>query len=108
MFFHLLYLLFALQFRNHCYLPPISLDRSLQVLFGEDRKSMLGDCFSVLVILMICLYSMFLIFFKIQNKKFGVRKCWEFYLFLFLACQILHVFLPDILVHCTLIDYAFI
>jgi hypothetical protein len=28
----------------------------------------------------------------------------EFYFFLFLACQILHVLLPDILVHCALID----
>jgi hypothetical protein len=71
--------LFALQFRNHCYLPPISfvaLERTLQVLFGEDRKSMSVDCFSVLVILIlhrfdlglhaslmnVYLYSMFLFF----------------------------------------------
>jgi len=46
--------LFALQFRNHCYFPPISLlvlKKILQVLFGEDRKSTSDDCFSVLVIL---------------------------------------------------------
>jgi len=46
--------LFALKFRNHCYLPSISLvvlEKFLQVLFGEDKKSMSGDCFFVLVIL---------------------------------------------------------
>jgi len=48
--------LFALQFRNHCYLPFISfvaLEKTLQVQFREDRKSMSGDCFSVLVILIL-------------------------------------------------------
>jgi len=77
--------LFAFQFRNHYYLPPISLvalERTLQVLFREDRKSMSGDCFSVLVILIlhrfdlalyaslmvVYLYSMFLLFF-IKKKK---------------------------------------
>jgi hypothetical protein len=29
-------------------LPPISLERALQVLVGEDIKSRLSDCFSVL------------------------------------------------------------
>jgi hypothetical protein len=29
-------------------LPPISLERALQVLVGEDRKSRSSDCFSVL------------------------------------------------------------
>jgi hypothetical protein len=35
--------LFALQFRNHCYLTPISLvalEKILLVLFREDRKSL--------------------------------------------------------------------
>jgi hypothetical protein len=86
MIFHLLYLLFALQFRNHCYLAHISLERTLQVLFGEDKKSLLGYCFSILVILilhrfdlalhaslvMIYLYSMFL-FFLIIKKKLGAK-----------------------------------
>jgi hypothetical protein len=31
-----------------------------------------------------------------------------FFFFHFLACQLLHIFLPNISVHCTLIDYAFI
>jgi hypothetical protein len=36
-------------------------------------------------------------------------KMQEFYLFIFfLACQILHVFLPDISVLCALIDYVYI
>jgi hypothetical protein len=46
--------LFALQFRNHCYLSPISLvtlKRNLKVIFGEDKKSMSGDYFFVLVTL---------------------------------------------------------
>jgi hypothetical protein len=30
------------------------------------------------------------------------------FLFLFLACQILHVVLPDTSVHCALIDYIYI
>jgi hypothetical protein len=29
-------------------LPPISRERALQVLVGEDRKSRLSDCFSLL------------------------------------------------------------
>jgi hypothetical protein len=91
MIFHLLYLLFALQFRNLCYLPPISLERTLQVLFGEDRKSMSGDYSSVLVILilhrfdlalhaslvMIYLYSMFSLFFK-KKKKIGGENAGNF------------------------------
>jgi hypothetical protein len=74
---------------------------------------MSGDYFSVLAILiphrfdfalhasplMFYPYSMFLLFYPYSK---------EFYFFLFLAYQILHVFLPDISVHCALIDYAFI
>jgi hypothetical protein len=59
------------------------------------------------------LYSKFL-FFSIK-KKIGMSdiamslKMQEFYLFIFfLACQILHVFLPDISVLCALIDYVYI
>jgi hypothetical protein len=58
-------------------LPPISLERALQVLVGEDRKSKSSDCFSVLASsslhrldralhMMLFLYS---IFFK--KKKGG-------------------------------------
>jgi hypothetical protein len=48
---YLLYLVLTVQSWNHYYFPPISLERILQVLFGEDRKSMSGDCFSVLATL---------------------------------------------------------
>jgi hypothetical protein len=38
-----------MQSRNQLCLPPMSLERTVQVLFGEDRKSRSSDCFSVLV-----------------------------------------------------------
>jgi hypothetical protein len=102
----------------------MSLERILQVLFGEDRKSMLGYYFSVLANLiphkfdfalhasplMFYLYSMFLLFLIIYIYIYiylGVKMKGILF-FLFLAYQILHVFLFEILVHCTLIDYAFI
>jgi hypothetical protein len=101
-----------------CPLFLLCLEKFLHVIFGEDRKSMPGDCFSVLEILilhrfdlalhaslmMIYLYSMFLLF--LITKKKG-EKMQGILFFLFLAYQILHVFLPDILVHYALIDYAF-
>jgi uncharacterized membrane protein YhaH (DUF805 family) len=58
---------------------------------------------------MIC--SMFLFFYNNKNKIkiFGGEGVEIFFFFfLFLAFQILHVFLPDISVHCTLIDYSYI
>jgi hypothetical protein len=45
---------------------------------------------------------MFLFYFK---KKIGVEDA-EFFFFMLIAFQILHVFLPDISVHCALIAYA--
>jgi hypothetical protein len=33
--------------------PPVSLERTLQVSIGEERKSRLNDCFSVLASLSI-------------------------------------------------------
>jgi hypothetical protein len=76
-------------------LPPISLKRTLQVLFGEDRKSMFGNCFFVLVILilhrfdlalhaslmMIYLYSMFLYVFN-KKKNLGEKMLGIFFSFL--------------------------
>jgi hypothetical protein len=73
-------------FEEPFFLPSISLERTFQVLFGENRKSMSGDCFSVLVILIlhrfdltlhaslviIYLYSMFL-FFLIKENKLGEK-----------------------------------
>jgi hypothetical protein len=53
--------------------------------------------------------SMSLLFFCLlvfNKKKWGEDA--EFYFFLLIAFQILHVFLPDISVHCALIKYAYI
>jgi hypothetical protein len=36
-----------MQSRNQLCLPPMFLERTVQVLFGEDRKSRSSDCFSV-------------------------------------------------------------
>jgi hypothetical protein len=38
---------------------PMSLERTLQVLFGEDRKSRSSDCFSVLALLVFWPHSVF-------------------------------------------------
>jgi hypothetical protein len=80
-------------------LSPISLERTLQVLFGEDRKNMLDDCFFVFAILILHKFDLTL--------HASLMMIYLYSMFL-LACQILHVFLPDILVHCALIDYALI
>jgi hypothetical protein len=74
-------------------LSPISLERTLQVLFGEDRKNMLDDCFFVFAILilhkfdltlhaslmMIYLYSMFLFF--LIKKNLGEKMQGIFFFF---------------------------
>jgi hypothetical protein len=54
--------------------------------------------------------SMCLLFFclSVFNKKKNWGEDVELYFFLLIAFQILHVFLPDISVHCALIKYAYI
>jgi hypothetical protein len=47
-----------------------------------------------------------LIFFNIRKKKIGGEDA-EFLFFLFIGFQILHAFLPDISIHCALIEYAY-
>jgi hypothetical protein len=42
------YLLYFMQSRNQFCFAPYSLERALQVLVGEERKSRSSDCFSVL------------------------------------------------------------
>jgi hypothetical protein len=42
-----------------------------------------------------------------KKKKLG-EKIWNFIFFLLIASQILHVFFPDISVHCAMIKYAYI
>jgi len=55
--------------------------------------------------------SMSLLFFCVlvfnKKKKIGGEDA-ELFFFLLIAFQILHVFLPDISVHCALIKYAYI
>jgi hypothetical protein len=56
--------------------------------------------------------SMSLLFFCLlvfkKKKNWGEDAEFYFILFLLIASQILHVFLPDISVHCALIEYAYI
>jgi hypothetical protein len=47
---------------------------------------------------------MFLLFVIKEKKKIRGEVAGIFF---FLVCLILHVFLPDISVHCALIDYAY-
>jgi hypothetical protein len=86
----------------------------LQVLIGEDRKSMSDYCFSMLAILIPHRFDLALhassamlfpynIFFN-TKKKYGGEIARIF--FLFLACQMLLVFLFDISILYALIDYA--
>jgi hypothetical protein len=50
----------------------------------------------------------FLSHFSTKKKKKNWGEDAELYFFLLIAFQILHVFLPDISVHCALIKYAYI
>jgi uncharacterized membrane protein YhaH (DUF805 family) len=52
------------------------------------------------------LFFYFIVFNKIKNKKFGEKM--QNFFFFYIAFQILYVFLPDISVHCPLIEYAYI
>jgi hypothetical protein len=98
---------------TNCVSPLISLERAVQVLVGEDRKSRSSDYFSVLASssvqrfdlalhMMLFPYYIFFVLFKKKKKKWG-----EFAGFLFfLAYQILHVFPPDYSILCALIYFA--
>jgi hypothetical protein len=54
--------------------------------------------------------SMSLLFFSLLvfNQKKNLGRRIGIFFFLLIAFQILHVFLPDISVHCVLIKYAYI
>jgi len=43
---------------------------------------------------------------KKKKKKLGEKM--QNFIFLYIAFQILYVFLPDISIHCTLFEYAYI
>jgi hypothetical protein len=94
---------FVLQSRNHhCFIPIVfscCLEKLLQVLFGDDRKSTSGSYFSILVILNLSPWG--------RVKKLLEKMQIEFYFYL-IAFQILYVFLPDISILCALINYAYI
>jgi hypothetical protein len=45
---------------------------------------------------------------KNKNKKKKIGEKMRNFIFFLIAFQILHVFLPDISVHCALIKYAYI
>jgi hypothetical protein len=48
-----------------------------------------------------------LLIFNKKKKKLGGEDA-ELYFFLLIAFQILHLFLPNISIHCALIKYAYI
>jgi hypothetical protein len=54
------------------------------------------------------LLFLYLFFFNIQKKKKKLGEKMHNFYFLLIAFQILHVFFPDILVHCALIKYSYI
>jgi len=91
------------------FLPPISRERTLQVLVGEDKKSRSSDCFSVLASSSFhrfdrALHIMsfpYCIFFNLKKKK-----NWGEFVGFFLAYKILHVFSLDISIHYALIYFA--
>jgi uncharacterized membrane protein YhaH (DUF805 family) len=71
------------------------------------RSSLLLSYMLGLNCLLLCV-SMFLLFFPFfeKKKKIGGEDA-KFY-FLYIAFQILYMFLPNISVHCALIEYAYI
>jgi hypothetical protein len=75
---------------------PLSLRSSL-LLSYLLRLNCLPLCVNMFLLFSILLFS--------TKKKIGGKDA-EF--FFRVAFQILHVFLPDILVHCALIEYAYI
>jgi hypothetical protein len=76
--FYLLY--FVCNLGTSFVLPPISLERALQVLVGEDRKSRSSDYFSVLATLSLhrfdhALHMMSFPYSILFNKKKRGRNC---------------------------------
>jgi hypothetical protein len=80
---------------------PLSLRTSLILPY------MLGLDVISFSISMSLLFFCFIVFNQKKKKKNWGRKC-RILFFLLIAFQILYVFLPDILVHCALIEYAYI
>jgi hypothetical protein len=87
-------------------LPPISLERALQVLVGEDRKSSSSDYFSVLASSGLHRFNHALHMMSFPYSIFFNKKWGEIAGFVFLEYQILHVFSPDISILYALIYFA--
>lgn len=68
-----------MQSRNQLCLPPMSLERTLQVLFGEDRKSKSSDYFSVLASLSVHMFDLAFAYDVISILHFFKKrkKIWE-------------------------------
>jgi hypothetical protein len=87
--YHVTFVWWTIYFIPHIF--SCCLENFFQVLFGDDKKITSGCYFSVLV----------------KKKKNGGEDV-EILYFLLIAFQILHVFLPDMSIHCALIEYAYI
>jgi uncharacterized membrane protein YhaH (DUF805 family) len=73
---------------------------------GLALPYMLGlDVISFSISMSLLFFCLF-VFNKKKKKKFGEKM--RNFIFLLIAFQILHVFLPDISVHYALINYAYI
>jgi hypothetical protein len=97
-----------MQSRNQFIVPPVSLERIMQVFIGEDRKSRLSDCFSVLASSSVHRFDLAFAydFISILHFFFNKKKIGRICRIFFLAYKILHVFSPDISILCALIYSA--
>jgi len=89
-----------MQSRNQFVLPPISLERTLQVFIGEDRKRRSCDCFSVLASSSVhrCdltfaydVISILHVLFVLNKKKSLGRICRICFSWLFRYCMYLYL-----------------
>jgi len=78
--------------------------KPLSLRSGLLLSYMLGLNCLLLYVSMFLLFFYFIVF---NNKKMG-EKMPNFFIFFRVAFQILYVFLPDISIHCALIEYAYI
>jgi hypothetical protein len=102
--------------RNLLFYPHIFssfLEKHLQIFFWGWQLKHVGGllfCLGISKPLSIrtSLVLPYIILFQKKKKKKNWGEDAELYFFLLIAFQILHVFLPDISVHCAMIKYAYI